>query len=52
MRCGEGAGSLKGCGRNRTMLSLTGRSRLPVPSPTAGLAMCRVAASAIISSKI
>ena len=36
MRCGEGAGFLKVCGRNMTMLSLAGRSCHPVTSPTAG----------------
>ena len=36
MRCDEGAGFLKGCRRSRTMLSLAGRSCLPVASPTAG----------------
>ena len=35
VRCGEVAGFLKGCGRNRTMLSLAGRSCLPVASLTA-----------------
>ena len=38
VRCGEVAGFLEGCGRNRTMLSLAGSSCLPVASPTAGTA--------------
>ena len=36
MRCNEGIGVLKGCGRSRTTLSVAGRLYFPAASPTAG----------------